>query len=285
MNGDLAAIYTTSVHNSLGQYACWPIGEALEVGDYGKFQGHRFVREGNLKNKLKVKLARVTSKVKVEFDFKSSGVEEVHLDLGGSARVQASKARKTVAQISAKTTIKFTKAESVYFRATKLTLNCLDNLEDVCGAVLKAFKNGTWDGKDHFIHSFFESDGTTVLISSHDDASIEIQGSGRDAFDLADAKAGLKVTGEKNVGLKTIAKGGFAPLFGVCGIRPRNRWLGLLGLGGKTVQPLLQTTLTKPESVPTPGNILLNLQPEISPRIPQEMGKSVEDVYQVVEVP
>jgi hypothetical protein len=76
MAGDLADVYTRAVHESLRQYAAWPIGEQFGLGDYGKLRGHHFVKEGNIKREFRIKVSETQSPAKLLFEFKSAGVQE-----------------------------------------------------------------------------------------------------------------------------------------------------------------------------------------------------------------
>jgi hypothetical protein len=81
-----------------------------------------------------------------------------------------------------------------------------------------------------------------------------------------------------------IAHTGLTPLVSLSQVRPKIRWLAWLGLGDKTVQPLLAAPLDEAKSAPLPGHIISSLSPEISPSIAQDLGKEVEVVFQVVEI-
>jgi hypothetical protein len=136
------------------------------------------------------------------------------------------------------------------------------------------------------VQSLFESDGTTVLISTNAGASIEIEAAANAAppIDLADASLGLTITSENNVGLAAIATPGLTPLLSLSQIRPRNRWLAWLGLGGQEMRPLAIApdagfgafTMRSPPA--TPDNA------ELRHEIAKELGKPVDELFQVVEL-
>lgn len=279
MGSDLAKVYTSSVHDQLRLYGAWPIGEEIGLGDYGKLEGDRFVRRGNIAKDYGITVTPAASDVKLSFEFKSSGIAETRFNVDGSSGQGGVGA-------SAAVKVTFANEDSVYFRSIDLTHHCVDNLTDVNRRIMEAFKLESWDGKNVFIHSLFQSGGTTILISSSSDGSIELEAAGKGLLelDLANASAGLVVKSEKNVGLKVIAEGDLSPLLSLSAVRPKNRWLALLGLSGKSVQPLLQTTLTRAVSHPLPGDLISNLDPEISPSIASDLGRDVDDVFQVVEI-
>jgi hypothetical protein len=204
MSEALADVYTTAVHHNLKQYATWPIGSLLQVGDYGTLQGTMFNRIGNIADaRFKIKCKEAQSPARLVFEFKSAEIEETKLRAGASANVTG-----TPATVNAKATLNFAKSNSVYFRSTRLSYMRLDNFADVSQAIMDAFKKGAWDGNLVFIQDLFISKGTTVIISISDGATIDIEATakGIEQIDLADVNAGLSFTHDRNVGLKVIGE-------------------------------------------------------------------------------
>src|SRR6185369_4017064 len=101
----------------------------------------------------------------------------------------------------ARTTLKFAKGNSVYFRSIKLRYERIDNFAEVGQAIMRKFEEGTWRGNHAFVHDLFKSAGTTIIVSSNDGAIIEIEAEakGVEQIDLADASAKLKRTHDRNV--------------------------------------------------------------------------------------
>ncbi|MEQ8789444.1 MAG: hypothetical protein RIC55_24330 [Pirellulaceae bacterium] len=280
---DLAGIYASSIHDSLRLYANWPIGDIRKLGDYGKLYGDVFVKEGNLfeEKRFKPKLKRRASKADIVFRFTSQGVSVARLAGGASGVDPASGV-----QARAGVKISFESGNSVYFRSIKLKHVCIDNAKALNTAILKAFGAGEWDGRTVVVQSLFASDGTTVLISSNDKASIEIEAEANAALpiDLADAKLGLSIASENNVGLSAIAATGLTPLMSLVQVRPINRWLAWLGMSDHTVRPLAAAPDTGFGAVETRTSPLLPTSVDVPPEIAAELRKPVDEVFQVVEI-
>ena len=98
---------------------------------------------------------------------------------------------------------------------------------------MEKFKNKEWNGKFAFVHDLFHSGGTTVIISSSDNAAIDIEAGakGLEQIDLADGSANLSSVHDVNVGLKVIAnrvddieRDKLVPLFSLSAVRPLFQW-------------------------------------------------------------
>jgi hypothetical protein len=284
MSEQLANVYTDAVHHNLKQYAPWPVDALIRLGDYGRIEGSQFKRIDNIATEFGIECKPVESAVNLVFEFKSAEVEEININAaaaadGGPASVSA----------KARATLKFAKRNSVYFRSIQLRYERIDNFAEVNQAIMRRFEEGKWRGNHAFVHDLFKSAGTTIIVSSSDGAIIEIEAGAKGIvqIDLADASAKLKHTHDLNVGLKVIAGENLVPLFGLAQIRPRFRWLPFLG--GRTVQPMIAKRLVTDEIEQTsgaiPGSVVVNLKPELSPQIAKDLGKSVDEIFQVEEIP
>jgi len=281
MSEQLADVYTDTIHRNLKQYAPWPVDTLIRLGDYGRIEGRQFKRIDNIAREIGIECRPAESTVNLVFEFKSAEVEEINISAaaaGGTAPASA----------KAKATLKFAKRNSVYFRSIKLKYERIDNFAEVSRAIMRRFEEGKWRGNHVFVHDLFKSGGTTIIVSSSDGAMIELEAGAKGIvqFDLADASAKLKHTHDVNVGLKVIAGDHLVPLFGLAQIRPRFRWLPFLG--GRLVQPMLAKRIVSDETDQTsgtiPGHVVVNLKPEISPEIAKDLGKSVDEVFQVEEI-
>jgi hypothetical protein len=279
MTKHLRDVYTSEVLNELHLHAVWPIGANIELGDYGTLEGNCFVPRGKLKLDFGIAVQDGQSGVPLMFEFKSSGVVAVEGGVRGKGGRGGVRAKAT-------TKVTFKKKDSVLFKSMKLTYHSVANLKDTSAQIMQAFKDKRWDGQFVFVHSVFRSEGgTTVLVSSSDNAAIELQATANVAhFDLADAGALLKATKEKDIGLKIIAEPNLTPLLSLSGVRPRNRWLTFLGFGDKTVEPLMSTLAGTEENHMVPAHVIGNSDVTVSPDVARDMELDVDELYHVVEI-
>jgi hypothetical protein len=281
MSEKIAAVYTDTLHENLFQYAAWPIGTPIALGDYGTLNGRLFVRQGNIVGRFGIAVNGAKATTSLMFEFKSSGISttQVAVDASTVAAVGG-----VPAKVKAKTTLSFANGDSVYFRSIKVVPHTIDNLGDVSKGVMQKFQAGDWNGTFVFVNSLFVAGGTTVLVSSFDKAAIEIESSaGISQMDLADASLNLAVTSESNVGLTVLAKEKLVPLFGLSQVRPRLRWLPFFS--GKTVKTLLATDFAQTQSPDLPASNIAQLNPEISPNLASDLGKDIDECFHVVEIP
>lgn len=282
MTTSLADVYASAVHDHLRLFANWPIGTERRLGDYGYLDGDIFVQEGNLFDdpELGIALQARTSPAEVVFRFKSAGVSVSRLDTAATGSVAAP------GEAKASVSIQFERGNSVYFRSIKLRHLCIDNLPAVNAAILARFAQGKWDGSRVIVQGVFASEGTTILVSSKRKASIQIDAAlqTNTPLDLADASAGLSVRSEKDVGLTAVAATGLSPLMTLAGVRPNNRWLAWLGLAGQRVRPLTATQDAEPNLVELLANPRIARTSVPGPELASELGKPVEEVFQVVEL-
>lgn len=291
MSDQLATVYTDAVHFNLKQYATWPIGALLRLGDYGTLEGSQFKRIGNIADKpFSIECKEDKSRAPLFFDFRSAEVDETNTKAGASANVGS-----VPASINAKATLKFEKSNSVYFRSIRLVYSRIDNFAQISKDIMRKFESGSWNGNYVFISELFTSKGTTVIISNSNNAVIDVEAGakGVEQIDLADANASLSVTHARNVGLKVIANqvenqkyDELVPLFTLAGVRPRFRWLPFLG--GRTVRTMMASK-EDPDFSPTvgalPGHVVANYKPEISNELAKDAGKEVDDVFQIEQIP
>jgi hypothetical protein len=285
MSNSLADAYTDAIHFHLKQFAAWPVDSGISLGDYGRLEGSQFQKIGNISKDLRINYEKgKPSLVNLVFEYKSAGISETNLKAAASASAPG-----TPASVNATSTLSFANGHSVYFRSIKLKYEQIDNFATVSSAILKGFEKGTWDGTHVFVHTLFRSGGTTIIISAHAGATIEIEAGakGVQQIDLADVSLKLKSTHETNVGLRVIASDKLVPLFGLAKIRPRIRWLPFLG--GKTVQTMLAANPAAAggaqSSGQLPGHVVAAANPNLSPDLAKELGKGFEDVFQVEELP
>lgn len=273
---NIADIYTSTIHGNLRQFATWPVGAQIELGDFGVLEKSWFVRLGNIRDVLGIDLNIDESATGIEFEYKSSGVDEIRGD--GDVGMSAPDAH-----ISA--TLHFANSNSIYFRSIGPTYRFIDNFPKTQSVIMRAFEKQKWEGKWVLVHNQFLSEGTTIVVTSGANAEIKLKGrvEADQELDLASAAVGLKIASQKGVAARIISKEGWAPLFGLSKIRPRNRLLALFGRGGKVVEPLLTATKATAE-VRIPGEIVTALEPEVSVGAANELGMKIDDMYHMVEL-
>jgi hypothetical protein len=203
-----ADVYTKEVHDQLKRYAAWLPTDHVAVGDVGQLQGNIFVRATDLKhlgisaNVVKDPNTRATYK------FMSAGAKEVAVDASASG-VPASSGIG-----SAKLTIAFSSAHSVYFSLAKCVGHAIDDLVDLGNKVLKLVRDEQWQLDYVVVTRVVTAGSATILQAEGRGASIELEGdaSGLPVADLLKAGASVKVKSQNSVGLSVVAESELTPL-------------------------------------------------------------------------
>jgi hypothetical protein len=277
---DLAASFASETRNALHIFGAWPPGDVMEIGTFGILDGALFHPLGNITKLLGTEISPRPAGPKLQFDFKSAGTSETRVNVGAAADGGSTSGSGKVT-----TKLAFKNGGSTYFRTKDTVYHTISNLDDVNKAIMAAFAAGTWRGQYALVHGVFRSAGTTIIISSEDHAEIELEGvasSGGGALDLADASVDIGFKQERDIAFKVIAKAGLTPLMCLSQIRPRNKWLALLGWSEEIIRPLLAGADSGAGATAS-DNVLTQLAPEISPDQATELGMRPDDVFHMVE--
>src|SRR3954453_3728520 len=132
MSEAVAELYTRLLHENLKQYAAWPVGSSLRLGDYGTIDGHTFKRIDNITTQFKIPCKDAISPVNLVFEYKSAGVAETKLNAGASVSIPGANISGSL-----KTELKFASNNSLYFRSIRLMYSHIDNFAEVSSAILE----------------------------------------------------------------------------------------------------------------------------------------------------
>lgn len=209
--------YLAHMHKRFLYRATWLPQREMKVGQVGRFQDGKWTVEGTL-NSFEIDFEVSQHAVEGNMEFTSEGGVNISKRLkGGSAQALAN-----VANANADITIDFGKKNTIVFKANDLVHHQLKNKILLNDQILALFKAGRWK-KDYLIVSeVYEAATATIIISSGANAKIELNVSGDvglEALDLADAKLGLKVARNNNIGVQVIAESKLTPLYNVIGVR------------------------------------------------------------------
>lgn len=278
---DLAASFALEARNSLRIFGAWPPGVPLLPGTYGVLEGAVFKPYGDIAQDFGITVIARPTETKLQFDFKSSGASEVgiELDAGADLGVMDGSAR-------IKTKISFKRAGSTYFRTKDAVYHTIINLADVGHAIMSAFASGKWLGEFALVHGVFKAASTTIIISAEDHAEIMLEGTaaGNATLDLADLNSGIICSSDRNIAFKVMAKSAVTPLMCLSQIRPRNKWLGLVGLSEKKLDMLFQGRQSGATPQSLSDTILTQLAPRVSLHDVRELGMSPEELYHLTEL-
>jgi hypothetical protein len=129
----------------------------------------------------------------------------------------------SVGNVAATIDIKFSGANSVFFNAADVNINSIDDQLTVGKQVMELFQQGKWNKNMVLISNLAVAGSSTIIISGNQNAAISLDASvnGAPSTDLANAKLGLSIKAEKNIGLKIIAEAGIQPLMGLSGVNSK----------------------------------------------------------------
>jgi hypothetical protein len=278
---DLRERYCAATKDNLHFFGVWPPGSPVELGSYGTLQGAVFNALGSIETKFGIAVRPRPLSPRLQFEFKSTGVTQTNVAVnmfadgtpaGGSSR--------------AMTKLEFKNGGSVFFRTKDAIYTTIANIDEVNNAVMAKFSVGEWDGTYAFVHGFYRAGGTTIIISNEENAQIELEGdvTGGGQLNIADSDAKVSSKSDRDIALNIVAKPGLIPLACLSQIRPRNKWLALLGWSEKHSQPLMATSSEGTQGMLTSDTPLTQLRPLISPDVAQAVNCSVDDLYHVIEI-
>jgi len=185
----LAKSYEKAIKKELTAHAAWfPITNTFKVGDYGFFEGGVFRSIGNIKDKYPNIDLRVAQGPGAKVNFSSEGTRTFKFDAAGN--VVGSFAQLGDAEAALK--FEFTKQNSVVLKADEITLEQLQNIEEV--AAFLASKD-TWKRKYKVISHAYTGENCIVICARESGSEFTINAK-------ADILSDIEV-GKANAGFET----------------------------------------------------------------------------------
>jgi hypothetical protein len=123
-----------------------------------------------------------------------------------------------------------------------------------------------------------------MSAEAHAEITLEGTAAGNGTLDLADVKSGITCKSDRDIAFKVMAQSAVTPLMCLSKIRPRNKWLGLLGLSEKKLAPLFQSRKSDSSLQSISDTILTQLEPRVSLHDASELGLSPDELYHLTEV-
>lgn len=209
----MAGHYGTSVRDEIELFAAWPIGTKIELGDVGFLSRHGklFERRANLTDfgvKYPIRKASNTT----DFDFALARGFRMEFKGAGDPPPLWSSLLSTEVGVA----IGFGRGTSVVVRAHTIE-SAIDNLQTLEDDLVRLSTDAKshWHKKFVVVTAVYESSGTTILLSSGKQSSVDITASAGIAvpFDLADVKLGLSAAYGSRRLVSALARTGFAPFF------------------------------------------------------------------------
>lgn len=217
----IVEVYTSAVHENLKPlFANWEPGRPLELGDYGSRVGEVFIHIGNIKD-LGIAFDVREDPTTDQKYFSSEGSTEIKLNTKGAATASNALNAKATLEIN------FSSKEAVFFNAAECRFSMIKDKAAIGKEVMKLYKAGDWDRSWAVVTDIVSAGATTIAVSGADKASITFEASvDVEKINLADAKIGLNVASQNNVGYVVDAKNGLIPLMGLSQIQSTFLWFG-----------------------------------------------------------
>lgn len=192
--------YADVVRGEWKKVPVWFPNQKVALGDFGVIDDNCFVRQGNIKDRLDIKVKKLknfTQKV----DFSSSGDYTVTSTIDPP----------DIPVAKAKVELKFGGDKCVIFRSKESTSETIDNLVEVNSEITELHKanhdgnSGGWDRKWHWVSEVITAKPCIILGSFERNSSItfalkvapsQIQGIG-DLLDVGDLDVNLDVQTKK----------------------------------------------------------------------------------------
>ncbi len=209
----MAGHYGTSVRDEIKLFTAWPIGTRVELGDVGFLhrRGKLFERRANLGN-FGVKYSVSKAANTTDFDFALSRNLRMKFKGAGEPPPVWSSLLSTDVGVA----IGFGRGTSVIVQAHTIE-SAIDNLQGLESDLIRVSTDAKsrWHREFVVVTAVYESTGTTVLLSSGKEASVDITASAAIGvpFDLAGVNLGLSAAyGSKKL-VSALARTGFVPFF------------------------------------------------------------------------
>ena len=154
-----------------------------------------------------------------DITYASSGVTSMSLSAGGATSGAAS----AVGDAGASAKIGFKKAGGIVFEATGCRSTRIKDLEAIGKKILDKHDAGEWDPDLVVVTEVISAQGATILISSADNASVDVSAHGNavpSLGNLAKLAAGLQLSNENSIGVKVMGSE-LTPLFRASGVKRR----------------------------------------------------------------
>lgn len=208
-------------------YANWEPGGPIELGDYGMLDGTIFTPLGKLSEdfpefaKGLIKTQKDNSADHKEF--RSEGGVDVSFYAKGSVNGAGTTLAKAAIEV------KFGHKDAIFFNAAGCTTDRISNKAKVGEVLKKLFEEKKWKRTFCVVTDLVTAGQTIIAISQGNNSSITVEADSPavQRINLADAKMGITITSERNIGYKVDAENGLILLLGLCQIKPK-----FLGTGG-----------------------------------------------------
>lgn len=228
--------YTKEMFKKFGYLATWEPGVPLKLGDIGVIRDNVFTRLGSISD-IDIGFVFETREddSPSNIEYSSEGSVSVTSKASGKASPEGS----TLAQVDVGIIVEFGSKNSVLFKANGTRSPSIKDQLKLGREVLESYKNGKWDKNHVIITELITSDSATILISSSENAKIEMKASsniGVSKIDIADASIGLEVNYYKNISTKIISESKITPMFKARGIK--TRWLAPPVFRSNMVRPI-----------------------------------------------
>ncbi len=215
--------YVGELREATDYWATWNPGVPLALGVVGTIDDDLFEPVGTLAPAgLDFEVTEDTTSD--SFDHSSSSGVDIAFDIGADSGGAVG----PIGDLTGKITVTFSREKAIVFAARGVHTHRIKEAAVLQRQILDLWRSGAWDPKYVVVSQLLVAESCTVLISSADEATIELGASGKvgaSSIDIADVEAGLKVTRVRNLHTQIVAANGLTPLFKVIRVKP-SFWSG-----------------------------------------------------------
>ncbi|HOY31449.1 MAG TPA: hypothetical protein PKW80_06190 [Bacteroidales bacterium] len=232
--------YTNELYRQFDYFATWLPGTPLELGDIGLFKNNEFTKISNLKNEgIVFQIKEDTTKTDLEHMTK--GEVSVMTKIAGTVPALGS----VLANGDAGFSISFSQENAILFKANGTLSPCISDQIKLGKEIIQRYQQGEWDKDWAVITELVTADSATIIISSSQDAKIELKAKADIStakLDIADASLNLECAFSKDLYTKIVAEQGITPLFKMKKIR-----------SSIFTDPVFKTRMLRPMDLMTPA--------------------------------
>lgn len=222
MADSVATHYTDEIREELEHLGTWRPNEQLRLGDLGRMEGNRFIRQSTVEAELGLSVGEPRLFNEENLSYRSEGT--VVDRLGGSGDVSDPGA--SVAGAGSEIEISFFRRNAILLDMMGCTSSQVEDQLMLGREIREIWRDGRWDPKWCVITELVQAQATTVLVARGSQASIGFKANAKvelgDTFSLADA--GLSLTRVRSTGIEfeLVAAPGATPL--MRGMRLKKNW-------------------------------------------------------------
>lgn len=207
----LIKFYTDTIKEKSGDfYGTWPVDSPIELGDYGKLDGNKFERYGNVKDNFCIDIIGQTGIGGVKtYSFKAGDKVNVTTNCGSS-----------VGDSKATLEISFGGESGVYFSIDGCKYSEIKNYQQLGEKIIELYYEDKWKEDYVIVNKLVKADASTIVLTNGTGASIKLEANvpAISEKDCVNSDIKFNIVSQNNIGLNLVAENNLKPLLGLSNI-------------------------------------------------------------------